>query len=163
MLAILHTQTYAHTLICMHTCLREAPDYDMGTRAKLITCSLFFTPGLKSQIWCFISSICFSLSLFCKTVSFKNSKKSSCPGLIEALRSLQKDLPKAMSLLSHHKSPQRLQLSRCILGLLILHGLYYPHYHLLLFKSYSFTSILYVFIHTHAFDFSANFFCKAYH
>lgn len=83
MLSILHTQTLAHTLICMHTCHKEATAYILGTRATLTTCSPCITPGLKRQIWCFNSSISFSFSLFCKTVCFK----TSCPWLIEALNS----------------------------------------------------------------------------
>lgn len=46
-LSILHTQSHAHRLIRMYTCLREAQVCILRTRAKLVTQSLH---GIRSQI-----------------------------------------------------------------------------------------------------------------
>lgn len=74
MLSILHTQSRAHELIGMHTCLRAAQIYILRTRAKLATRPLSTVPDLKSHFCFFNASVSFSFSLFCKTVWFKNSR-----------------------------------------------------------------------------------------
>lgn len=67
MLSILHTQNHAHRPIRMHTCLREIQAYILRTGARLTTRHLFIASDLKSQFWCFNSSVSFSILLFCKT------------------------------------------------------------------------------------------------
>lgn len=58
MLSVLDTQSHAHRLISMHTCLGLARVCILR-RARLTTHHLSIAPDLKSQIWWFNSSVSF--------------------------------------------------------------------------------------------------------